>query len=406
MEQNEETLHHRFAEATLERAQALWELGSREQALIDFQEAYASTPDLASHLYSKAVYQMGIEKQDEGDLEGAMEDFQFAAEIAAEGDWQNEIQNEIKALEYKIHPPVPETTFITECPNCVEKIEPDWEFCPYCSTNLKPPSQPNIPNLETATQTPQIAHGDSSSSPDNEIELISKHDIEQHDDQKEINKDNIVTRGMFVKEYSIPSLPSSKLELYHDPGWRKLILKLNGKTIGIISGKNNMHSGKTFKLSAGNSLSVRLLISRLDYSKKIYLSYNDTTLPGSTSPEELAFSNAKGCSFIVVALNVIVNIAFFGITISGSDSLFGLLLSILEPIVLLILAFWISRKSEIALLIFIVLYGLGGLIFALLAFQAGDTINSIAAIAWRTAALAILIPGWEALKKINLRIKE
>ena len=439
MEQFDKYPHHRLARATLDRAQALWDLGDRKSAMSDFEDVFSIAPDLVAIPYSKAVYKLGMEKQEAGDLQEALVDFQFAVELAPEGDLQREIKDSIQDIEIKmrpVEPEPPEPVLITECPGCGKQVQPEWEFCPFCSTGLIPvvpiliTECPNCgkeiqqewvfcPNCTSSIKSDLMHTNTNSGLTSNQIvdsqdDVSASHKEEKIGDLNRVKKkDNQVThpqtdlstKGMYVSKYEIPSRPSSKLEIYLKRGWSHMVVKLDGDTIGSISGLVNMKAGKTFKLSDGNTLTAQVLISKLDYSKKLSILYNDTPLPGSISPEGLAYNNAKGCSFIVVGLNIVTFI-FFVLAFSESNFNFSSFLFLLEPIILIILAIFISKKSELALTLFIVLYSLGGLIFALYAYQAGNTVNAIAAIAWRVAALAILIPGLEALKKINLRIKE
>jgi hypothetical protein len=129
----------RLAQATLERAQVLWEMGNRELALKDFQEAYITAPDLAGIPYSHAIHQMGAEKQAVNDLDGAMADFQLARELAPEGDWRSKLEANILALDQILHPDKSEPSIIVPsiCPQCGKETLTDWKFCPYCNTDLQ-----------------------------------------------------------------------------------------------------------------------------------------------------------------------------------------------------------------------------------------------------------------------------
>jgi len=136
MSVNEASLERRLAAATLERAQAYWDLGNRELALKDFQEAHDYSADLTVIPYSKVIYQIGMEKQESGDLEEALQDLQFAAGLAPESEWKSEIQQRIKDIENEILIGETSTILRTECPNCGRSIQAKWKICAFCGKSL------------------------------------------------------------------------------------------------------------------------------------------------------------------------------------------------------------------------------------------------------------------------------
>jgi len=127
MAQNAETNEHRLIQATLKRAEILLEMGEFDKALEDLKRAYDLSPELAAESYTRGLFLYGQQKEDNGEIDSAIESFRLAEEIAPGSLLKSEIFQKINDLENP-QPPA--------CPNCTREIEQGWKKCPYCGTSL------------------------------------------------------------------------------------------------------------------------------------------------------------------------------------------------------------------------------------------------------------------------------
>jgi hypothetical protein len=404
MDIREDTLQYRLAEATINRAEALWDLGEREQALEEFQQAYTGYPDLASLPYSRAVYKLGIEKREAGDLEGALKKFQSANELAIEGDWKDEIRRTIEAIEHILYPPETEPELNPKCPQCGKEVQPEWEYCPYCKMamhDLAITQFTQCPNCGGLVQSDWLFCPKCSAAMKKQPGFSSSQ-VNAKIITEKVSEDN---NNLNKRTFNLPSNPSSILELSWDSSWKTLTVRLDSDVIGVVSGIRDLLAEQKWKLSGGHVLSVRLIQGKLYSSnRQLYVSFDGEPMPGTpTTPEDMSYNDAKGCSFIIVVLSFIANLVFGIAALDFSKINYLLVLLVVEPAFLLFLAIKISRKSETSLFVFMIVYLLGGLLAGVMVILARNYILLITIIAFRILALAILFPGYEALTKLNLR---
>jgi len=98
----------RLARASVEKADALMAMGQIDQALKELEDAYHLAPELVAETYVRALVQQAAQREDAGDLEGALTSYHHALQLAAEGSaLRQEIAAVAERLEAQLHGSVP-----------------------------------------------------------------------------------------------------------------------------------------------------------------------------------------------------------------------------------------------------------------------------------------------------------
>ena len=120
----------RLALATIERGEALLELGRIDEALKELNDAFNFAPALGATPYARALLARGTAREADGDMSAALALYDKARQIAPPGALRDEITLILTSAQAK-HAPVN-----AACPACGRALQPEWVRCPYCGTAL------------------------------------------------------------------------------------------------------------------------------------------------------------------------------------------------------------------------------------------------------------------------------
>lgn len=107
-----ETMEHkdateRLARAGMDKADALMSMGQADQALRELEDAYNLAPELVADTYTRALVQQAAQREDGGDVEGALTSYRCALQVAPEGGTlRQEIAAIVQRLEVAVHGPI------------------------------------------------------------------------------------------------------------------------------------------------------------------------------------------------------------------------------------------------------------------------------------------------------------
>jgi tetratricopeptide (TPR) repeat protein len=120
----------RLTLATVERGEAMPEMGRIEAALQEFAEAHKLAPALGATPYARALLNQGTTREAAGELAAALESYEQAIQIAPPGPLRDEIALIIPEVKARLSTPT------TTCPSCRQPVQPEWLRCPYCEATL------------------------------------------------------------------------------------------------------------------------------------------------------------------------------------------------------------------------------------------------------------------------------
>jgi ribosomal protein L37E len=241
------------------------------------------------------------------------------------------------------------------CPDCGGAISDEDIFCSQCGVNLDEPIVQELANLTPfeTTNRKQVFSLD----PGGEQRLI------------------IAWKGI----------------------WTNASIYLDKKPIGLIPDKKLLIAGQDLLLPDGSTIKVQL-----DPKKGINVFRNGQLLPGSASDPKVqhkgAYELAYGIVYFVGGINILLGLAtsLFKLELFGqaSDGLYQLLFGL----IFLALGFFVQRKSNVALILAIVIFGLDGLVGVISTMGSYLTISIILS---RMLFITPMIQGVSAIDALN-----
>jgi tetratricopeptide (TPR) repeat protein len=88
-----------LAQAKIDDAEEMLANDQHDQAVVSLEEAYQVSPKAAASTYARGLLTRGAAREREGDLQGALADYQMAFQIAPEGGLRNELKLILAELE-------------------------------------------------------------------------------------------------------------------------------------------------------------------------------------------------------------------------------------------------------------------------------------------------------------------
>lgn len=191
------------------------------------------------------------------------------------------------------------------------------------------------------------------------------------------------------------------LEVVWKGMFKDVTVSLDGTPVGVIPNQKALAAGQEFRLVDGSIIKVQL-VSKL-MSSEIQVLRDGKPLPGSSSDPQARLKNAYGIVYFVAGLNLVLGLIAFLFRVPFLQQMgigFG---SIIFGLVFLILAFFVQRKSLVALILAISLFALDGLLTVYLAVTQGHAPGTGGLIA-RGFLLIPMIQGIGAIKVLRQKV--
>ncbi|MBN1921591.1 MAG: hypothetical protein JW892_10120 [Anaerolineae bacterium] len=160
----------RLVRSKVDSAEAWLELDDADKALAELEEAMRLAPELAAPVVARAYLKRGTQKEQTGDLSGALADYQTALSHAPTEGLQDELRAIIAEVEARLIPvELLEQPNTPHCPHCEREVQAGWIRCPYCGEVLQEevvevarpeisevPQESGIPWAEVAAANPEV----------------------------------------------------------------------------------------------------------------------------------------------------------------------------------------------------------------------------------------------------------
>lgn len=144
------------------------------------------------------------------------------------------------------------------------------------------------------------------------------------------------------------------LQISWSVGWKNFQIHLDDQLIGKIATKKEMESGKSFLLTDNSTLDVKLHTSAFSNGIEVYR--NGQIVPGSYGDPIQNIDNISYMIYFFSAMNIILGSFAIILQIDFLLELGMGIVSIGLGFLLALLGFFVSRKSGIALTLFIIFY--------------------------------------------------
>ncbi len=176
-------------------------------------------------------------------------------------------------------------------------------------------------------------------------------------------------------KYALEPGGDKSLEISRGPfRWQKKIeVRLNGDLIGAFPDQKELANGQALQLPDGTTLRVQFV--RTFFAQGFRLLRNDRPLPGSVpDPTTTRFANSVGSIYFIAGLNILLGFAAMIFQMAGIEHVLGDpeiatrvnflqttgfgIIPVATGFLFLVLALFTQRRSLVALIIAVVLYGL------------------------------------------------
>jgi hypothetical protein len=182
-----------------------------------------------------------------------------------------------------------------------------------------------------------------------------------------------------AKRYSLEQGGAERLKVSWKPFWNNMTIELDGEIIGTVATQKELKKGQSFQLPDGSTLDVKL--ARTWVSSELQLLRNGQPLPGSGSDPLTRLKQSYGLIYFIGVFNLVLGLIGFLFQVDILLEMgFGVAVMVMG-IIYLVLGFFVQKRSKIALIITLLIYGTDSLLLLLNGFSPGIIVR-ILFIAW------------------------
>jgi len=180
--------------------------------------------------------------------------------------------------------------------------------------------------------------------------------------------------------------------------WKNFSVELDGAPLGTVENQKMLKAGQDFPLGDGTTLRVQL---KTGLSGELQLTRDGHPLPGSGADPEVRLKTAWGVLFFVAGVNAVLGIAAEAFDVEILLALGLGYTSLAIAVVFGGLGFAVKTyRSQVALIVAIVLFALDGLLVIFAAMEAGGR-PGVGGIIMRVLLLMAMIQGVGAIKALK-----
>lgn len=154
------------------------------------------------------------------------------------------------------------------------------------------------------------------------------------------------------QKYALERGGDKSLEISWKGRWKNTEVRLKGNLIGVIPNQKELRTGQIFQLPDGTSLKVQFFTSGLRVLR------NNKPLPGSSSDPATRLAQSFGSIYFIAGLNIVLGFIALFFQVEFLQTLGFGILSVAIGFIFLVLGFFTQRRSRIALIVALIIYGL------------------------------------------------
>jgi len=158
------------------------------------------------------------------------------------------------------------------------------------------------------------------------------------------------------RKYALERGGDKSLEISWKGHWKNTEVRLNGNLIGAIPNQKELRTGQLFQLPDGTALRVQL--ARTWGSRELRVLRNDKPLPGSSSDPVARLAQSFGIIYFIAGLNIVLGFIASIFQVEFLQTLGFGIISVAIGFIFLVLGFFTQRRSRIALIVALIIYGL------------------------------------------------
>lgn len=200
------------------------------------------------------------------------------------------------------------------------------------------------------------------------------------------------------QSFALETGGEKRLEVSWKGLYKDVTVSLDGNSVGVIPNQKALSAGQEFFLTDGSTIKVQL-VSKL-MSTELQVLRNGQPLPGSSSDPQTRFKTAYSMVYFIAGLNLVLGIVSVLFDVEFLQQIGIGFTSIIFGLVFLVLAFFVQRKSTIALFLAIVIFAADGILGIVLAVSQGST-PGVGGIFARIILLIPMIQGVGAIKALK-----
>lgn len=200
------------------------------------------------------------------------------------------------------------------------------------------------------------------------------------------------------QSYAIEKDGPKRLTLSWKAGWREIAVVFDGQAVGTIPNQKALSVGQEMALPDGSKLFVKL--ARNFIATELQVLRNGQPVPGSMSDPQARVKVAYQIAYFIAGFNLVLGLLATLFQIEFLQAIGVGVYSIFFGLVFLALGFFIQRKSNLALILAIIIFALDGIVgFVSLAMASGRT--NIGGLFVRILLLIPLVQGVSAIRTLK-----
>lgn len=203
--------------------------------------------------------------------------------------------------------------------------------------------------------------------------------------------------------YALEPGGPKRLEVSWKAMWKDFTVKVDDRVVGVASGQKQLKDGQQFRLKDGSTLSFKLRnkVSGVD----LEILHDGQPLPGSPADPATRLKNAYNMAFFIAGLNTILGMAAVLFQVPFLQTLGIGFPSIIFGAVFLVLGFFVKGKSQLALILAVVVFALDGILGLIFTVMGGVTPSAGGLLA-RIFLIIPMIQGVPAIRILKQRVEK
>lgn len=198
--------------------------------------------------------------------------------------------------------------------------------------------------------------------------------------------------------FALEAGEKKRLDIVWIGTWKNVTIILDGNTVGTIPDQKTLIAGKEFSLPDGSRLRLELVKKLM--STDLHVLRNELPVPGSASDPQISLTSAYALVYLIGGISLVLGAVSFLFNVEFLQQIGIGLSSFLLGLVFLVLAFFIQRKSMVALVLAIAIFTLDSIAGIILSVMQGYE-PSIGGIILRIFLLIPMIQAIGALRTIK-----